>query len=461
MIVAPPERLQARRVAPRLSCIAALVALVAPTSALGRSLGIAAMGCDNCHSGGKTPNVMLTADPPNPAIGQAITLTISVSQANGSAAGFYLTTAYNVPGAFKAVESGSSGSGSGVLHTMPRSGTGGVTTFKAQWTTSQATGVTFDVFALSANGDKTNRGDGAGLAQLQLAVGCTGTTYYIDQDSDGYGSIDPAYQTRQDCTQPPGYAAVSGDCDDFQAQVHPNALEQCDMKDNDCNGKVDDDVVYQAFCQDQDGDGHGLLGATTKMDCKPSVGFADCDADCDDRDAKIHPGVAEACDGRDNDCDGKIDEGARMTCGIGLCARYAVGCSNDCTPGEPFAETCDGYDDDCDGEVDEGTSETLCGDSNVACVNGHCMGDTGTGAAAGTGPTSSSGAGSVGAAGAGPLAGLPTAAGSDSGCAFSVFPKQGRAPWLLPLSAALLLWRLRIFWGFSRRRRAAGRTALL
>jgi hypothetical protein len=436
---ARPGRLQARQVAPALSCLAVLVSLGVATSALGRSAGIAAGDCENCHSGGDAPTITVTAEPPYPAIGQWITLTVAVSQTNGSPAGFYLTTSYNVPGTFKAVESGTSGSGSGVLHTMPRIGSGGVTTFKAQWSTSQATGVAFDVFAVSANGDKTNRGDGAGLARLQLAVGCTGTTYYIDQDSDGYGSTDPAYQTREDCTQPPGYAAISGDCDDFQAQKHPNALEQCDMKDNDCNGQVDDNVVYQAFCQDQDGDGHGVLGAATKMDCKPSVGFGDFEADCDDRDVKIHPGVAETCDGRDNDCDGKIDEGARVTCGVGLCARYAVGCSNACTPGEPFAETCDGYDDDCDGEVDEGTSEALCGDATLACLNGRCTGENGAGSVAGMGPGSSPGGGFSGSAGAGPFQGLPAAADSSGGCALSSLPGHGRTRWWLPLGAALLL----------------------
>ena len=136
-----------------VSSLAAFVAIVAPASALARSAGVAAAGCDNCHSGGKTPTVTLTADPPHPVVGDIVTLTIGVSQTNGSAAGFYLTTAYDVPGAFKAVESGTSGSGSSVLHTAPRTGSGGVTTFKAQWSTTQATGVAFDVFALSANGD--------------------------------------------------------------------------------------------------------------------------------------------------------------------------------------------------------------------------------------------------------------------------------------------------------------------
>ncbi|HEX2873716.1 MAG TPA: putative metal-binding motif-containing protein [Polyangiaceae bacterium] len=425
--------------------IAALCTLLAPATAVARSAGVAALGCENCHSGGKAPTVTLTADPPHPAVGELVTLTISVSQANGSAAGFYLTTAYNVPGAFKTAESGTSASGSGVLHTAPRSGSGGVTTFKAQWSTSQATGVAFDVFALSANGDKTNRGDGAGVAHLQLAVGCAGLTYYIDQDGDGYGSTDPVYQTRVDCTPPPSYAAMPGDCDDFHAPVHPGAVEQCDMKDNDCNGEVDDDVVYQDFCQDQDGDGHGVRDAATKMDCKPSPGFGACDDDCDDRDPNVHPDATEDCDGRDDNCNGKTDEGAQQACGVGLCARYAVGCSNNCTPGEPFGETCDGYDDDCDGEVDEGTNETLCGDANVPCVSGRCLGAVGGGSGAGSGASSgsSSGGSSAGGSASGLPPGLSGPAGSRGGCALT--PKAGRdraLGWLL-MGALLLRTRRR------------------
>lgn len=435
-------RARVTRAVPAALGIAAFAAMCAPATALARSAGVAAIGCENCHSGGKTPTVTLTADPPHPAVGQLVTLTIAVSQANGAAAGFYLTTSYNVPGAFKTAESGTSASGSGVLHTAPKSGSGGFTTFKAQWSTTQATGVSFDVFALSANGDKTNRGDGAGVAQLQLAVGCEGVTYYIDQDGDGYGSTDPAYQTRVDCTPPPGYAALPGDCDDFHAPVHPGALEQCDMKDNDCNGEVDDDVVYQAFCQDEDGDGHGVLDAATKMDCKPSAGFGECDADCDDRDADVHPGATETCDGRDDDCNGKVDEGARKACGIGLCARYAVGCTNNCTPGEPFAETCDGYDDDCDGEVDEGTNETLCGDANVPCISGRCVGDKGSGANSGAGTGATLG-GSGGTSATGLPSGLSGASGSPGGCAFS--SRRGRDSVLgwLPLGALLLRTRRR------------------
>ena len=56
--------------------------------------------------------------------------------------------------------------------------------------------------------------------------------------------------------------------------------------------------------------------------------------DCNDKDASIFPGAAEVCDGKDNDCDGQVDEGAKNACGV-------------CGP-TPM-EVCDGIDLDCDG----------------------------------------------------------------------------------------------------------------
>ncbi|HIL99334.1 MAG TPA: hypothetical protein EYG51_26010 [Pseudomonadales bacterium] len=50
----------------------------------------------------------------------------------------------------------------------------------------------------------------------------------------------------------------------------------------------------------------------------------------------------EVCDGLDNNCDNRIDEGVANACG---------GC------GEVPEDVCDGEDNDCDGEVDEGFSE--------------------------------------------------------------------------------------------------------
>ncbi|HEC20720.1 MAG TPA: hypothetical protein ENI97_15510 [Gammaproteobacteria bacterium] len=35
-------------------------------------------------------------------------------------------------------------------------------------------------------------------------------------------------------------------------------------------------------------------------------------ADCDDSDPEIHPGLLEVCDGKDNNCDGNVDEGTTI-----------------------------------------------------------------------------------------------------------------------------------------------------
>jgi hypothetical protein len=88
--------------------------------------------------------------------------------------------------------------------------------------------------------------------------------------------------------------------------------EVCDGIDNNCNGLIDERVgdpllVYY----DGDGDGYGVtdLVAPWYKVCPPPANFVTKWGDCNDRDATIHPGAPEACDGKDNNCNGLIDEG--------------------------------------------------------------------------------------------------------------------------------------------------------
>ncbi len=143
---------------------------------------------------------------------------------------------------------------------------------------------------------------------VQGTAACTEITYYADSDGDGFGD---AGVTIQDCSAPAGYVADNMDCDDTDNTVYPGATEICDGKDNDCNGTIDEGVTTTYYA-DADGDGYGDAGVTTQ-DCSAPAGYVADNTDCDDTDNTVYPGATEICDGKDNDCNGTIDEGVTTT----------------------------------------------------------------------------------------------------------------------------------------------------
>ena len=111
--------------------------------------------------------------------------------------------------------------------------------------------------------------------------------------------------TLQSCEAPEGYVDNEQDCNDESNSIHPNATEECDEIDNNCDGQADEglgDFVYR----DADGDGFGDP-ADTMAGCELMEGYVANAQDCDDTNAALSPASDEVCDGIDNNCNELID----------------------------------------------------------------------------------------------------------------------------------------------------------
>jgi hypothetical protein len=320
-----------------------------------------------------------------------------------------------------------------VVHAAPKAAAGGQVTFNVAWTAPSTKGtVVFEAFAVAANNDRSSGGDNAGQGRASVAIGCTGIELFVDADGDGYGSM--ALPKEQVCEGTPNFSDKTGDCNDYLAYVHPMAPELCNRVDDNCNGQIDEGLDKATMYRDADGDGFGEHFTTdTRVGCSSS-GYAPNQDDCDDRDKEAHPGAMEICNSKDDDCNGRTDEGARATCGFGWCLRNASSCeSSACTPGKPRAEECNFYDDDCDGVIDNGAK---CEDGKV-CFAGRCLAGDDAKAAAEAMASADAGASAATDGGAPPSGGAPDAGPSPgparsrpSGCSYG---GGARSAWALVL----------------------------
>ncbi len=136
----------------------------------------------------------------------------------------------------------------------------------------------------------------------------TGSTWYRDGDSDGYGD---ASWTQQACLVPSGYVSDNTDCDDLSTSINPSAVEVCDSVDNDCDALTDDDdssldiATTTRWYVDNDTDGYGDENDPGLSYCAAPAGTVDDNTDCDDGAFSVNPGATDIpADSIDQDCDG-------------------------------------------------------------------------------------------------------------------------------------------------------------
>ncbi len=223
-------------------------------------------------------------------------------------------------------------------------------------------------------------------------TGCAGAR--LPDDVDGCNGVndDCDGEVDEDCTCVAGEPCAGGEgvcvpgaqvcdgptlvaCDGRQVAQ----AETCNGADDDCDGTVDEEA--DAVCE---GSAVGICRPGARRCTDGALGEA-----CLGRIEGIDD---EACDGRDDDCNGAVDEafpdlGEACSVGVGACRRAGVracqpdgtaGCS--VTAGVAGVETCNGQDDDCDGATDEGADVPCWPDPNAtaapcqqgvrACVGG-------------------------------------------------------------------------------------------
>ena len=120
------------------------------------------------------------------------------------------------------------------------------------------------------------------------------------------------------------------------------------------NASVGSGPAPTTWYKDLDGDGY--TDGITHVLCSPPAGYVSSaqPGDCDDNNAAVNPGAAEACNGLDDNCDGIIPADEQDNDADG----YRI-CDGDCNDSNPAinpgaAEVCNGIDDNCNGQIDEG-----------------------------------------------------------------------------------------------------------
>lgn len=237
-----------------------------------------------------------------------------------------------------------------------------------------------------------------GLTDEIDAQGCT--KFWPDADKDTFGAKGSSAKCLCGAGKDPEDAkstftsVTADDCDDTKSAVNSKAVEVCDGIDNNCNGQSDEGFTFKDYDNNVkalgDPCGAGIC-ADGKVQCAVDNQSAVCSTGGN--------ATSESCDGKDNDCNGIVDNGLEPksvfykdadndTYGGGSgslqCGPfngYVVKVDGDCNDSNdsvyPNAtEKCNGVDDNCSGQIDEGfTAKDYDGSTKKlgdACGTGVC-----------------------------------------------------------------------------------------
>ena len=197
---------------------------------------------------------------------------------------------------------------------------------------------------------------GAGAVTCSVAAGAPGAETCNGIDDNCNGTVDDGFNVGAACNmgvgacRRAGVNVCSGGAAVCNAVAGAPGVETCNTVDDNCDGTVDNVAGLGNACS-------AGVGACLRNGVNVCSGGAlVCSVGAGN-------GAAETCNGVDDNCDGNVDEGNPGGGGncntglLGICAAGTQTCSNGalrCVANSgPSPEVCDGRDNDCDGRVDQ------------------------------------------------------------------------------------------------------------